>query len=792
MTETYFCIALGAYDSGEAVDTLPAQLDYLRTLRDLERPDVALVYRLRSFEDPQGELGVSFRILCVGRDSDTLGPEEQESLQDQISVALLPAWGLLHTDEKPLPSAKCRIRLDPACPPSTLPIKADWTPLVDLLRRRQKRVTVDWVCSSTPHAGRGDSALDQAHPPVLETDHQLDAARFFSAAASQVEDHDMQPLSLRVLVHSDEPIDAVLAKTIGRATLGMPVESTPVRRDILFHQNTEATVSGPPEELIRLFHGPYGRIQGRGLEGSRSTKIPVRFSVPPGDEAAIGTAVRQSPRRDEHVPIRLGPLDRLKHTYVLGKTGSGKTNLLRNIVREDIKAGRGVAVIDPHGDLVDDALRHVSDRLEDVVLLDFGDPDFLPILNPLVVDVETAADRDLAITELLDVIVRRTSSQYTGPVFEDAVRMILSTVSSKSFEKLLPTPTIALGVELLRSSAGRSWVQSALSEIELTEEWATFNGMSPNDVAEHVRWVTAKFTDFGPEGILRPVTSGEDTGLPLRAILEKDQILLVKLPEAIIGPNAAAFLGSLIFSRIHRAALSRGPNQEKPFYLHVDEFQKFVSSDIEGLVAEARKFGLGLTLAHQNLRQLDAFSRFEGSTSSRLREAIFSNVGSIVCMKMSGADVPVLAEEMGVPTHQIRQLAQYAGLARTVVGGIEREPFTLSVSNARDHKGDDRNIERVRKRMIKAGYWGRREVLEEGAAEAIDRMRAAWKKKPAPKPTLSPRKAPSIKDSLGPTSLRDSFNKRRDQAKARADKLSAIGDGPDRTGRSKADAKSSD
>ena len=399
--------------------------------------------------------------------------------------------------------------------PVRLPIKADWSPLVDLLRRRANAMTVDWVCSSAADVPFAANLDIPSGLPVLEADHQLDAARFF-VAATATDEHGLAPLLLRVLVHANEPIDDVLSRSIGRFALGTSASATRIRRNILFPSLAEPPgITGPPGEIIRLFHGPYGPIQGRGLDGSRPTRRPIRFSVSENAKPAIGTGVRQGARGDQPVPVHLEPLDRLKHMYVLGKTGSGKTNLLKNMVRQDIATGRGVAVIDPHGELVDYALEHASKRLDEVIYLDFGDPDFLPVLDPLVVDVESAADRDLAITEVIDVLVRRSASDFTGPVFEDCVRMFLNTVSTKQLRTLVDTPTVAVGIDLLRSTAGRKWAQAILAseEPELAQEWSTFNTMGGNDISEHVRWVTSKFTDFGHEGILGPVTSGPLTPL---------------------------------------------------------------------------------------------------------------------------------------------------------------------------------------------------------------------------------------------------------------------------------------
>jgi Helicase HerA, central domain/TraM recognition site of TraD and TraG len=731
--QTLFSLEFGPYDSTEAVRTLPAQLQFLRTFQDLKRPNLGLVYRLTT-ESESDDLSARFLVLCIGKDEKALSPEAATSLRDQLSIAALPAWPLIQGLEPPLPKASWRGRLEPLDGEVPLPTKPSWAPVVDFLRRRASPMTIDLTCLMTPNPPpRSDLHQLSAVIPPVATEYEQEAAEFFQTVGTQrPEASAPHTLNMYLTLHSDQAVDDVFAQAIGRSIWGLPVAVSPVRRNIVFPSPTAGCVSGAPEELIRAMHLPYGRIEGRGLSGQRSLRVPIRFSVPRTEGSVIGHALRQGARRDDTIPIPLDPVDRLKHVYVLGKTGAGKTTLLKNLVRGDIESGSGVGVIDPHGDLVDYALCHVGDRIDEVVLLDFSDPEAVPVLNPLLIDVETQRDRDLAIEELLDVIVRRTFNEFTGPVFEDSVRLFLSSVLTETIRNRT-VPSIAAGVEIFREDAGRRWIAKELSATNpiLAQEWTTFNAMLGHNVAENVRWILAKFSEFNEENILYSVTGGPTTPLSLEEVFVNRGILLVKLPEAVLGPRAASFIGALVFARLHRAALSRLTKEVDPFYLHVDEFQRFVSADIEGLVAEARKFNLALTLAHQNLRQLDAFSRYEGAASSRLREALFSNVGTLVCMRTSGADVRPLAEEFGVHDHEVRRINQYEALMRAVVGGAEREPFSLSVPNAADRPGSATTSRAVRRKMIDSGLWSDRKTLQQSVDAGIESLRREWKPKPA-------------------------------------------------------------
>ncbi len=620
-----------------------------------------------------------------------------------------------------------------------LPIKPDWAHLVDLLRRRHGPITIDLTCTIPAASALGRDGFD-SHPMagstgVVPTTHRQ-AAEFF-LAATMAATPSPSPLAIHLSLHSDEPVDDVLATVIGRHILGLTVkqERVPSRKSVIFPPDIgKLGVVGHPEELIRAFHPPYGHIEGRGLTGHRATRLPMRFKLPQlNDAAAIGAAYQQGSRTDVYVPVSISPADRLRHVYIVGKTGSGKTNFLKNLIRQDIELGHGVGVIDPHGGLVDYLLRHVGKRVEDTILLDFSDPEYLPALNPLLIDTATESDRILAVEELIDIIVRRSFNQFTGPVFDDTVRMILDTASAPHFRDIAE-PSVPIALELFRNSETRKKIPSVLAESDaLRAQWQTFNSMLPTTIGEHARWVLAKFSEFGATSFLFPVAGAGASGLSLRNIFHERKILLVKIPEATVGRRAAEFIGALIFSRLHRAARETIINEVKPFYLHVDEFQKFVTVEIEELVAEARKFNLSLTLAHQNLRQLEAFSRYEGTSSGRLGEAIFSNVGTLICLRTSGRDVVTLAQELDVRDASIRRLNQYDGLARCVIAGVERETFTLNIPDAEIRPGDERAAAAVRRHMIAVGHWRRRDDLEKSASESINRIKDSWQPRPSAK-----------------------------------------------------------
>lgn len=752
MAVTYFSLVFGPFDPAEAVGTLPGQLELLRTFRDVGPEGAALVYRLQTEKEADGDLTATFRMLCVGRSQHTLNDAERGSILDQAAVLFVPAWSLTEVHRDPaLIHATHRVRLVPRPDPhhAGLQIKPDWAPIVDVLRRRSAAIAIDLVCTplDTPlTAGSFASLVGPHHHIDMGSKEEWRASEFFCATAADISPAS-RALGLHLMVHSDEPMDQIFLSQVGRLIFGQATTAQAVTRDLLFPRNVDAVgFVGHPEQVIRAFHPPYGHIEGRGLRGYRDTTIPIRFRISEPKGAQLGTAIRQGLRVDSVAPVNLSDEDRLRHVYIVGKTGSGKTNLLKHLVRQDIKNGHGVAVLDPHGQLVAHALDHVGDRSSDVVLLDFSDPTHVPVINPLMIDIKSNTDEEMATEELIDVLIRRSFNQFTGPVFEDTVRMAASSLYSDEFREFGP-PSLPLTIEILRHEKLRRWAASKLTQDDtLRSQWVTFEAMQGFQRAEQIRWVLAKFTEFAPGGNLHEVTGVNSSKLSFEDVFKERKILLVKMPESAMGKRAAAIVGSLVFARIHRAAKQSNTSSETPFHLHADEFQRFVDVEIEELVAEARKFNLALTFAHQNLRQLDAFSRYEGTASSRLREAIFSNVGTMVAMRTSGSDVQELARELGVSERDVRHLRQYTGLARPVVGGIERETFVLTNPNADEHKGDPRAATAIRQRMIDEGFWIARASATEAIKRQIAKVHSASKPK-APEPLKSPEHHPNLLES---------------------------------------------
>ena len=486
--------------------------------------------------------------------------------------------------------------------------------------------------------------------------------------------------------------------------------------------------SGPltlrPADVLRVFHPPFGHIEGRGMSGERATRIPLPSSAVPTTGILLGTARSAFGRADRTVEVRISDESRLHHTYIVGKTGSGKTNLLKLMARQDIVAGKGVAVIDPHGDLVEYLLGHVGGREDEVTLLDFGDPHHTPVLNPLDLDVTTPADLALAIEEFIQILVHQSYHEFYGPRFEDIVRLTLESITRPEYPW---HPSVLDFIRIIRNEDRRKWLRELLRDADLVERWRIFEQMKRDEIGEVLHWALSKFSEMARDGVLSQVISGGPSTVSISECVRSGGILLVRIPEWEVSASAAAFLGSFVQERVRRATYGRWStiaNKEEaaPFVLYVDEFQTFATSGFEEIVAEARKFGLGLVLANQNLRQLSAFSRFSGSRSSLLQEAVLGNVANIVVLGIGGNDSRVLSAELGVEAEAFRRIGMYSALVRARVRGEETPTFTLDIPAAESDRGLPAARDAVRRRMVDSGEWRARAAISGEVAAREEEM----------------------------------------------------------------------
>jgi len=722
-TRSFYAAGLSKYDALQAVRTLPLQLDVLRTLAAQRDPSISIMYRLITMRLLTAEL-VPF-LECIGQVTGA-DPSKVESLREGMGQLMAVTHAAAYDVGDIVPPARgldWEMEILPRSSSWVPPINHDWAPLIDLLRAQANAIELTMTCTVSDAEAADD--IEGADPeeslardtPAAErfvTEPDKKAAEFLSSLVGEtIKRTEPRNLRLRFVLRSAAAPPETLITSIGLRLFG----------SLDFYTSTPAvnapSVTLRPSQAIRVFHPPYGLMQGRGIPTDRSTVLPLPAIQLPSGGISLGRAILSSARNDRDADVRLGPEARLRHMYVIGRTGTGKTNFLKTLARQDIKAGAGVAVIDPHGDLVDYLLRHVDKRVDEVLLLDFGDPGAVPVLNPIDLDVDQArtGSQRLAIDDLISLLGSLSFHQFYGPRFEDVVRLTLESLLRSS---LTDTPTVLDLTRVLRSKDQRKRLAESLSEPDLVDRWSNFESQSEANLAELIHWALAKFSDMDQDGVLGPVLGGGRSSVSINKVVEQGGILLVRIPEWEIGPAASAFIGALIQERLRRATFERFSSSGEeiaPFYLYVDEFQRFATSGFEHLVAEARKFGLGLVLAHQNLRQLEAFSRFTGSKSTELLEAILGNVANMAVLGLSTRDAQELSREFGVQPSVLNSVPANSAVAQIDFNRGSSRTFTLKIPYAESDPGVLSTREAVRRRMTESGLWRSREDVAKFLSE---------------------------------------------------------------------------
>lgn len=456
-------------------------------------------------------------------------------------------------------------------------------------------------------------------------------------------------------------------------------ERTAARRNIACLDVERWTYSAAPQGADRLRHlvgetqaAVAFRLPIPGADGVPGIPlITARPIAPPANLPDQGTVLGESVIRIDGMPLRIvqGLDDRRRHTYVVGKTGTGKSTLLKYMAVQDIEAGHGVCVIDPHGDLVEDILHFIpAHRADDVILFDPSD-DERPIgLNLL--EASTEQERHRIVTEFIGMLMRMYDPHQTGivgPRFQHNVRMGMLTAMS------LPECTL---IEVVRALTDSQFVRDTLPFVTdpvVRNYWqkqiATTSDFHKSEILDYI---VSKFNTFVGDRLVRNIVGQRHTTVDFRRLMDQRQILLVNLSKGKIGPESAQFLGLLVVQRLLITALSRAdmpPEQRPDFVLYVDEFQNF-ATDLFGIVmSEGRKYGVAVTIANQYLTQL----------SHSIREAIFGNVGSIVSFRLGTQDAAALAPELYpvFSADDLLNLPKFTTCTKLLVDGVARRPFTM-------------------------------------------------------------------------------------------------------------------
>lgn len=382
---------------------------------------------------------------------------------------------------------------------------------------------------------------------------------------------------------------------------------------------------------------------------------------------ALGRTNARSDRRVFGVKAR----DRLSHIYIIGKTGTGKTTLLETMLRQDVVAGRGFALIDPHGDLAERVADWSRPYRDDLIDLDIGSEELALGYNPL---MHVSADqRSLVASGAIDLFKLIWSDAW-GARMEHILRNALLALLEQ------PRSTLADILPLLSDKSFRFRVLRHVENEQVRSFWLKeYPNYSFRYQADGIAPIQNKVGAFLADPRLRKFLTPASGGLRLRKIMDRGEALVVNLAQGRIGSDSSRLLGGLFITALGSAAFSRASipeSERRPFFVYVDEFQNFTTLAIANMLSELRKFGVGMVLAHQYLQQLDP----------AIASAILGNAGTMLSFRLSAADAAVLAREFE-PTFtgaDFLQVPNYAFYVRLLIDGAPTVPFSASAVGLRE------------------------------------------------------------------------------------------------------------
>lgn len=422
-------------------------------------------------------------------------------------------------------------------------------------------------------------------------------------------------------------------------------------------------------ELTSLYHFPPTGIESSPhLRQARFTHAPAPLSL-----SKEGMLLGNNTYRGVVTEIRLAPEDRLRHLYVIGQTGTGKTGLLTQSIMQDIKNGDGCCFIDPHGNDILNVLAAVPpERYEDVIYFDPANLERPFALNFLEYDQSRPEQKTFIVNELLMIFKRLYGDvpESMGPAFEqyfrNATLLVMEDPSSGS--TILDIARVLSNAEFRRLKLSRS-----MNPV-VNQFWTEIATKAGGDAALEniVPYITNKFDDFTANDFIRPIVGQQQSSFNFRDVMDSKKILLVNLSKGRLGERNANLLGLIIVGKLFMAALSRADSPGKafpPFYLYIDEFQNVTTDSIPGILSEARKYKLALSMAHQFLAQID----------EKTRDAVFGNVGNMAVFRVGEEDAEFFAKQFAPVFESLDfvNLEFRNAYVKILAQGVPQKPFDM-------------------------------------------------------------------------------------------------------------------
>jgi hypothetical protein len=420
------------------------------------------------------------------------------------------------------------------------------------------------------------------------------------------------------------------------------------------------------EELATIFHLPNKTVETHHIRWLNAKNAPAPHNIP-----TQGLFLGKSQYRGDEREVYMGLDDRRRHMYIIGKTGTGKSEFLKEMILQDIESGHGVCAIDPHGEFVEDILQLMPpERAEDVIY--FNPSDLTRPMGLNMMEADTEEQRHFVVGSVIGLMYKLYDPHRTGiigPRFEHAIRNAMLTimyVKGTTFIELVRALTDAKYVDELMP-----FIQDPVVKRYWTDQIAQTSDFHKSEVLDYI---VSKFGRFVTNKTMRNIIGQPVSAFNFRKAMDEQKIILCNLSKGILGEEDAKFLGLILVPKVLTAAMSRQDMpmaQRKDFFLYVDEFQNYATEDFAVILSEARKYRLSLTVANQFVGQID----------EEVKNAVFGNVGTIVSFRVGVPDANFLQHEFTpiFTENDLTNIEKYHVYIRTIVKNEPVPPFSMSL-----------------------------------------------------------------------------------------------------------------
>ena len=396
--------------------------------------------------------------------------------------------------------------------------------------------------------------------------------------------------------------------------------------------------------------------------------------------------------------------DRRRHFYVVGKTGTGKTTMIQNMAVQDIQNGRGVAIVDPHGEFAETVLKAVpANRINDVIYFNPADQEW-PIAFNVMEKVDTEY-RHLIASGLVGVFKKLWADSW-GPRLEYILRNAILALLE------YPSSTLLGVTRILVDKNYRERVVEKITDPVVKSFWVDeFTKWNERVLQEVISPIQNKVGQFLSSALIRNIVGQTKSAFNIRDLMDQEKVIIMNLSKGRIGEDNSALLGAMMITKIQLAAMARvdvSEEERKDFYLYVDEFQNFATDSFANILSEARKYRLNLILVHQYIGQLTT------DTSTKVRDAVFGNVGTIATFRIGAEDAEFLEKEFE-PVFLIQDLVNLPNrniYIKLMIDGLTGSAFSAATLPPIDLSKTIGNAEKVIK-VTRERYGTQRDIVEE-------------------------------------------------------------------------------